>query len=46
MIGGILSSTALTLVVLPGLYRMFHGRDELVRSPTAAASVATLASEP
>jgi cobalt-zinc-cadmium resistance protein CzcA len=25
VIGGILSSTALTLLVLPGLYRMFHG---------------------
>ena len=24
VIGGILSSTALTLLVLPGLYRMFH----------------------
>jgi cobalt-zinc-cadmium resistance protein CzcA len=30
VIGGILSSTALTLLVLPGLYRMFHqaGRDD------------------
>jgi len=27
VIGGILSSTALTLLVLPGLYRMFHRRD-------------------
>ena len=24
VIGGIISSTALTLLVLPGLYRMFH----------------------
>lgn len=28
VIGGILSSTALTLLVLPLLYRMAHGRDE------------------
>ncbi len=28
VIGGILSSTALTLLVLPGLYRMFHRRDQ------------------
>jgi heavy metal efflux system protein len=28
VIGGILSSTALTLLVLPGLYRMFHRREE------------------
>jgi cobalt-zinc-cadmium resistance protein CzcA len=28
VIGGILSSTALTLLVLPALYRIFHGRDE------------------
>ncbi|MBM4247337.1 MAG: CusA/CzcA family heavy metal efflux RND transporter [Deltaproteobacteria bacterium] len=28
VIGGILSSTALTLLVLPGLYRMFHGGGE------------------
>jgi heavy metal efflux system protein len=27
VIGGILSSTLLTLVVLPGLYRMVHGRE-------------------
>jgi cobalt-zinc-cadmium resistance protein CzcA len=27
VIGGILSSTVLTLLVLPGLYRMFHRRD-------------------
>jgi cobalt-zinc-cadmium resistance protein CzcA len=26
VIGGILSSTALTLLVLPVLYRIFHGR--------------------
>jgi cobalt-zinc-cadmium resistance protein CzcA len=28
VIGGILSSTALTLLVLPVLYRMIHGRDD------------------
>lgn len=28
VIGGILSSTALTLIVLPVLYRLFHRRDE------------------
>lgn len=28
VIGGILSSTVLTLLVLPALYRMFHRRDE------------------
>ncbi|MCZ6649315.1 MAG: efflux RND transporter permease subunit, partial [Acidobacteria bacterium] len=28
VIGGILSSTALTLVVLPVLYRIFHRDDE------------------
>ena len=27
VIGGILSSTALTLLVLPLLYRLVHGRD-------------------
>ena len=30
VIGGILSSTALTLVVLPVLYRIFHRDDESV----------------
>jgi len=34
VIGGILSSTALTLLVLPGLYRMFHRRHDL--EPEAA----------
>jgi len=29
VIGGIISSTLLTLVVLPALYRMTHGADEL-----------------
>jgi cobalt-zinc-cadmium resistance protein CzcA len=27
VIGGILSNTALTLLVLPGLYRIFHRKD-------------------
>jgi cobalt-zinc-cadmium resistance protein CzcA len=36
VIGGILSSTALTLLVLPGLYRMFH------RKANAADSTGTL----
>jgi cobalt-zinc-cadmium resistance protein CzcA len=30
VIGGILSSTALTLLVLPVLYRIFHAREEIV----------------
>ncbi|MFK5920634.1 MAG: CusA/CzcA family heavy metal efflux RND transporter [Verrucomicrobiota bacterium] len=29
VIGGILSSTALTLLVLPALYKMFHRKDEI-----------------
>lgn len=38
VIGGIISSTLLTLVVLPALYRLVHGRDERValRSPDPA----------
>jgi cobalt-zinc-cadmium resistance protein CzcA len=36
VIGGILSSTALTLVVLPVLYRIFH-RDDESGSPAAIA---------
>ena len=35
VIGGILSSTALTLLMLPGLYRMFHRQED---SPQAAPS--------
>ena len=31
VIGGILSSTALTLLVLPVLYRIFHRADEIAR---------------
>ena len=29
VIGGIISSTILTLIVLPALYRLIHGREEL-----------------
>ncbi len=32
VIGGIISSTLLTLVVLPALYRMFHRPDEIVEA--------------
>jgi cobalt-zinc-cadmium resistance protein CzcA len=41
VIGGILSSTALTLLVLPGLYRMFHRKTEDETTPTTLASTAT-----
>jgi cobalt-zinc-cadmium resistance protein CzcA len=34
VIGGILSSTALTLLVLPVLYRLFHRRDEEETAPS------------
>ena len=33
VVGGILSSTALTLLVLPALYRMFHREDLSAVSP-------------
>lgn len=33
VIGGILSSTMLTLLVLPGLYRMLHRKHEGVDTP-------------
>ena len=36
VIGGIISSTLLTLVVLPALYRMAH-RDALITKPIASA---------
>jgi cobalt-zinc-cadmium resistance protein CzcA len=32
VIGGIISSTLLTLLVLPALYRMFHREEEVVKS--------------
>ncbi|WP_309644896.1 CusA/CzcA family heavy metal efflux RND transporter [Phenylobacterium sp.] len=35
VIGGIISSTLLTLLVLPALYRLVHGRAGLDRSPPA-----------
>ncbi|MBL8269939.1 efflux RND transporter permease subunit [Steroidobacter sp.] len=41
VIGGIISSTILTLLVLPGLYRMVHGRDPEKRSKTHDDPVAT-----
>jgi cobalt-zinc-cadmium resistance protein CzcA len=36
VIGGILSSTVLTLLVLPGLYRMFHRPDPDVVAEAAS----------
>ncbi len=39
VIGGILSSTALTLLVLPGLYRMFHRKDDGDEPAPAVASI-------
>jgi cobalt-zinc-cadmium resistance protein CzcA len=33
VIGGILSSTALTLLVLPTLYRLFHREGAIARTP-------------
>ena len=36
VIGGILSATALTLFVLPVLYRLVHGRDAPARAQTTA----------
>jgi cobalt-zinc-cadmium resistance protein CzcA len=36
VIGGIISSTLLTLVVLPALYRLVHGRQKEVRDDAAA----------
>lgn len=41
VIGGILSSTALTLLVLPGLYRMFHRKTEDEMTPVILASTST-----
>jgi cobalt-zinc-cadmium resistance protein CzcA len=40
VIGGIISSTILTLVVLPGLYRLFHGSDPAA-SPVEKAAVSS-----
>lgn len=36
VIGGIISSTLLTLVVLPALYRLVHGRDRSLSASTVA----------
>jgi cobalt-zinc-cadmium resistance protein CzcA len=36
VIGGIMSSTLLTLVVLPALYRLVHGRDRSLSASTVA----------
>ena len=42
VIGGLISSTLLTLVVLPALYSLFHGQAQSAASPTiGAGSVAT-----
>src|SRR5215203_1601609 len=38
VIGGILSSTALTLLVLPGLYRMFHRKEDGLETPPVQGS--------
>ncbi len=38
VIGGILSSTALTLLVLPALYRIFHREDPEDSNAVAATS--------
>ena len=37
VIGGIISSTLLTLLVLPGLYRMAYGRDRQLRTEQAVS---------
>jgi len=38
MIGGVISSTLLTLLVLPALYRLVHARDEGIRELAHAES--------
>jgi cobalt-zinc-cadmium resistance protein CzcA len=45
VIGGVLSSTALTLMVIPVLYRLLHREGEALPTGTAASSVATDAAE-
>ena len=37
VIGGLVTSTLLTLVVLPGLYRIFTGRDAMTATPPEEA---------
>lgn len=44
VIGGIISSTLLTLLVLPGLYRLAHGRERRTGSAIASAQTSTDAS--
>ncbi|MEO6182232.1 MAG: efflux RND transporter permease subunit, partial [Verrucomicrobiota bacterium] len=39
VIGGILSSTALTLLVLPGLYRMFHRKEDGNEAPSLPSPI-------
>jgi heavy metal efflux system protein len=46
VIGGILSSTALTLLVLPVLYEIFHPRERGAPSPPEPASGSTASSGP
>jgi cobalt-zinc-cadmium resistance protein CzcA len=41
VIGGILSSTALTLLVLPLLYRLVHGKDDEEEDFTATPDATT-----
>jgi cobalt-zinc-cadmium resistance protein CzcA len=43
VIGGIVSSTILTLLVLPALYRIVHGRTEKEEANSPTASTAPLA---
>jgi cobalt-zinc-cadmium resistance protein CzcA len=44
VIGGIISSTILTLLVLPGLYRLVHGRERRSESSVASAQTSGEAS--
>ena len=43
VIGGIISSTILTLIVLPALYRLIHGREERTLGEPATTQTANLA---
>jgi heavy metal efflux system protein len=45
VIGGIISSTLLTLLVLPGLFRMAHGRDK-AKSPVAVETPRPIEARP
>ena len=42
IIGGLLSATALTLIVLPTLYLLFAGRSDSAGAPEHGAAVATV----